>query len=99
MVRAMVISGSILAMTDLISERTLKGLGFRCLLSFCCRILQLIYHREDSGLLEFVDLDQLESPDLHVDSVRMMSLFRKVREIIDAIGICRPRSTGCFEDV
>ncbi|MFS7908018.1 hypothetical protein Hanom_Chr01g00078281 [Helianthus anomalus] len=39
MVRAMVISGSILAMTDLISERTLKGLGFRCLLSFCCRIL------------------------------------------------------------
>ncbi|KAJ0883899.1 putative kinetochore protein Nuf2 [Helianthus annuus] len=50
---------------------------------------QLLIHigslQEDSGLLEFADLDQLENPDLHVDSVRMMSLFRKVREIIDAI--------------
>ncbi|MFS7979062.1 putative kinetochore protein Nuf2 [Helianthus anomalus] len=50
---------------------------------------QLLIHigslQEDSGLLEFADLDQLENPDLHVDSVRMMSLFRKVKEIIDAI--------------
>ncbi|KAF5786569.1 putative kinetochore protein Nuf2 [Helianthus annuus] len=50
---------------------------------------QLLIHigslQEDSGLLEFADLDQLENPDLHVDSVRMMSLFRKVREVIDAI--------------
>ncbi|KAJ9538078.1 hypothetical protein OSB04_030811, partial [Centaurea solstitialis] len=40
---------------------------------------------EDFGLVEFADLEQLENPDLHVDSVRMMSLFNKIKELIAAL--------------
>ncbi|KAK9078921.1 hypothetical protein SSX86_002980 [Deinandra increscens subsp. villosa] len=38
--------------------------------------------QEDSGLVEFADLEQLENPDLHVDSVRKMNLYRKVKKFI-----------------
>ncbi|KAK9078920.1 hypothetical protein SSX86_002979 [Deinandra increscens subsp. villosa] len=38
--------------------------------------------QEDSGLVEFADLEQLENPDLHVDSVRKMNLYRKVKKLI-----------------
>ncbi|KAI3715706.1 hypothetical protein L6452_22692 [Arctium lappa] len=41
--------------------------------------------QEDYGLLGFADLEQLENPDLHVDSVRMMNLFNKIREVIVAL--------------
>ncbi|MFS7978847.1 hypothetical protein Hanom_Chr10g00920261 [Helianthus anomalus] len=67
MVRAMVISGSILAMTNLISEQTLKGLGFRCLLSFCCRILL------EGGY----DLDQLEALKMYKWVVRGESTWAR----------------------
>ncbi|KAK9059602.1 hypothetical protein SSX86_020306 [Deinandra increscens subsp. villosa] len=50
---------------------------------------QILIHigwiQEDSGLVQFADLEQLENPDLHVDSVRMMNLFSKVRELISAL--------------
>ncbi|KAI3712450.1 hypothetical protein L1987_71007 [Smallanthus sonchifolius] len=50
---------------------------------------QILIHlgciQEDNGLVEFADLEQLENPDLHVDSVRMMSLFNKIRELIAAL--------------
>ncbi|GJU41724.1 probable kinetochore protein NUF2 [Tanacetum coccineum] len=38
--------------------------------------------REDHGLVEFADLEQLDNPDMHVDSVRMMNLFHKIKEVI-----------------
>ncbi|KAL4588466.1 hypothetical protein LXL04_001357 [Taraxacum kok-saghyz] len=40
---------------------------------------------EDYGLVEFADLEQLENPDSHVDSVRMMNLFNKIKEVIAAL--------------
>ncbi|KAD2393025.1 hypothetical protein R6Q59_012706 [Mikania micrantha] len=50
---------------------------------------QMLIHigliQEDNGLVEFADLEQLENPDLHVDSVRMMNLFSKIRELIAAL--------------
>ncbi|KAL8223917.1 hypothetical protein R6Q57_019392 [Mikania cordata] len=50
---------------------------------------QMLIHigliQEDNGLVEFADLEQLENPDLHVDSVRMMNLFTKIRELIAAL--------------
>lgn len=41
--------------------------------------------QEDYGLVEFSDLEQLENPDLHVDSVRMMNLFNKIRDVLAAV--------------
>ncbi|XP_076960048.1 kinetochore protein NUF2 homolog [Bidens hawaiensis] len=41
--------------------------------------------QEDNGLVEFTDLEQLDNPDLHVDSVRMINLFNKVRELVVAL--------------
>ncbi|CAI9287154.1 unnamed protein product [Lactuca saligna] len=50
---------------------------------------QILVHlgclQEDCGLVEFADLEQLENPDLHVDSVRMMNLFNKIRGVISAL--------------
>ncbi|KVH93488.1 hypothetical protein Ccrd_004453 [Cynara cardunculus var. scolymus] len=50
---------------------------------------QILIHigclQEDYGLVEFADLEQLENPDLHVDSVRMMNLFKKIKEVISAL--------------
>nr|GEX61438.1 probable kinetochore protein NUF2 [Tanacetum cinerariifolium] len=40
---------------------------------------------EDHGLVEFADLEQLDNPDMHVDSVRMMNLFHKIKEVIAAL--------------
>nr|GEX80253.1 kinetochore protein Nuf2-like isoform X1 [Tanacetum cinerariifolium] len=41
--------------------------------------------KEDHGLVEFADLEQLDNPDMHVDSVRMMNLFHKIKEVIAAL--------------
>lgn len=50
---------------------------------------QMLIHigclQEDYELVEFADLEQLENPDLHVDSVRMMNLFNKIRGVIAAL--------------
>ncbi|KAE9449399.1 hypothetical protein C3L33_18711, partial [Rhododendron williamsianum] len=41
--------------------------------------------REDYGQVDFAALEQLENPDLHVDSVRTMNLFRKIKELMAAL--------------
>lgn len=38
--------------------------------------------QEDHGLVEFADLEQLDNPDMHVDSVKMMNLYHKIKEVI-----------------
>ncbi|KAI7726660.1 hypothetical protein M8C21_024063 [Ambrosia artemisiifolia] len=44
-----------------------------------------LIQEDNNGLVEFEDLEQLENPDLHVDSVRILSLFRKVKALVDAL--------------
>ncbi|KAI3525617.1 hypothetical protein L1887_04526 [Cichorium endivia] len=50
---------------------------------------QILIHlgclQEDYGLVEFADLEQLDNPDMHVDSVRMMNLFKKLKEVMSAL--------------
>ncbi|PWA73249.1 hypothetical protein CTI12_AA263490 [Artemisia annua] len=41
--------------------------------------------QEDHGLVEFADLEQLDNPDMHVDSVKMMNLYHKIKEVIAAL--------------
>ncbi|CAK9178167.1 unnamed protein product [Ilex paraguariensis] len=41
--------------------------------------------QEDYGQVDFAALEQLENPDLHVDSVRMMNLFHKIREVVASL--------------
>ncbi|KAH7834935.1 hypothetical protein Vadar_021089 [Vaccinium darrowii] len=40
---------------------------------------------EDHGQIDFAALEQLENPDLHVESVRTMNLFRKIKEVLAAL--------------
>ncbi|KAH7838891.1 hypothetical protein Vadar_032335 [Vaccinium darrowii] len=37
------------------------------------------------GQVDFAALEQLENPDLHVDSVWIMNLFRKIKEVLPAL--------------
>ncbi|KAK1414653.1 hypothetical protein QVD17_30402 [Tagetes erecta] len=48
-------------------------------------LIHLGWIQEDNGLVEFADLEQLDNPDLHVDSVRIMTLFNKIRELIASL--------------
>ncbi|GJX88621.1 reverse transcriptase, partial [Tanacetum coccineum] len=48
-------------------------------------VARILSTREDHGLVEFADLEQLDNPDMHVDSVRMMNLFHKIKEVIAAL--------------
>lgn len=41
--------------------------------------------REDNEQLNFDDLEQLENPDLHVESVRAIKLYTKIKELLDAL--------------
>ncbi|XP_022157479.1 probable kinetochore protein NUF2 [Momordica charantia] len=42
-------------------------------------------HEEDQGQVEFAALDQLENPDLHMDSVRIMKLNLKLKHVIASL--------------
>ncbi|WCJ18304.1 hypothetical protein M5689_000666 [Euphorbia peplus] len=44
-----------------------------------------LLNEEDLGQVEFSALEQLENPDHHVDSARIMSLFVKVRELLHLV--------------
>ncbi|XP_071691563.1 kinetochore protein NUF2 homolog [Rutidosis leptorrhynchoides] len=50
---------------------------------------QLLIHisciQEDLGLVEFSNVEQFENPDLHIDSVRMINLFHKIKGVLDAL--------------
>ncbi|XAR49393.1 hypothetical protein NMG60_11032579 [Bertholletia excelsa] len=48
-------------------------------------LMHLDLLQEDYGQVEFAALEQLENPDLHVDSARIMNLFRRIREVLAAI--------------
>ncbi|CAM8906827.1 unnamed protein product [Rhodiola kirilowii] len=41
--------------------------------------------QEDHGQVEFAALEQLENPDRHVDSVRILNLCNKIKEMVEAI--------------
>ncbi|CAL5434484.1 unnamed protein product [Camellia sinensis] len=40
---------------------------------------------EDHGQIDFTALSHLDNPDLHVDSVRTINLFRKIKEVLSAV--------------
>ncbi|XP_052184638.1 kinetochore protein NUF2 homolog [Diospyros lotus] len=41
--------------------------------------------QEDHGQIDFAALERLDNPDLHVDSVRTMNLFRKIKEVLAVV--------------
>ena len=41
--------------------------------------------REDPGQIEFAALEQLENPDWHRDSVRVMNLYSKIKELVASL--------------
>ncbi|KAK1439146.1 hypothetical protein QVD17_04961 [Tagetes erecta] len=83
MVRAMVISGSILAMTDSISEQTLKGLGF----SSSSELLLPDSVKGLKALLSVATYKKLWFPDrLHRDYLEVMFNNRKERgELLEGL--------------
>ncbi|KAF5732127.1 kinetochore protein NUF2 isoform X1 [Tripterygium wilfordii] len=44
-----------------------------------------ILHEEDQGQVEFAALEQLENPDFHVDSVRVMNLCNRIKEVVSSV--------------
>ncbi|PSS29160.1 Kinetochore protein NUF2 [Actinidia chinensis var. chinensis] len=48
-------------------------------------LFRLCSLQDDHGQVDFAALERLENPDLHVDSVRIMNLFGKVKEILTAM--------------
>ncbi|KAF7133270.1 hypothetical protein RHSIM_Rhsim09G0048500 [Rhododendron simsii] len=52
---------------------------------FLSALLNFCIHREDYRQVDFDALEQLENPDLHVDSVRTMNLFKKIKEVLAAL--------------
>ncbi|KAF7112385.1 hypothetical protein RHSIM_RhsimUnG0234900 [Rhododendron simsii] len=52
---------------------------------FLSALLNFCIHREDYGQVDFDALEQPENPDLHVDSVRTMNLFRTIKELLAAL--------------
>ncbi|KAL6957445.1 hypothetical protein U1Q18_015348 [Sarracenia purpurea var. burkii] len=50
---------------------------------------KILFHldclQEDHDQADFAALEQLENPDLHVDSVRIMNLLRKIKEVLAAV--------------
>ncbi|KAF8404181.1 hypothetical protein HHK36_009062 [Tetracentron sinense] len=41
--------------------------------------------QEDHGQVDFGALEHLENPDLHLDSVRIMNLYNKIREVVGSV--------------
>ncbi|KAK9162234.1 hypothetical protein Syun_003136 [Stephania yunnanensis] len=54
---------------------------------FCALVLNLVLSRrdEDHGQADFHALGRLDNPDLHADSVRVMNLFHKIKEMVAAV--------------
>ncbi|KAK3016314.1 hypothetical protein RJ639_007294 [Escallonia herrerae] len=48
-------------------------------------LIHIDFLPEDHGQVDFAALEQFENPDLHIDSVRTMNLFHKIRELIAAL--------------
>ncbi|XP_057465618.1 kinetochore protein NUF2 homolog [Actinidia eriantha] len=48
-------------------------------------LFRLVSLQEDHGQVDFDALERLENPDLHVNSVRIMNLFGKVKDILTAM--------------
>ncbi|GMH25714.1 hypothetical protein Nepgr_027557 [Nepenthes gracilis] len=49
-------------------------------------LIHLDLLQDDHGQVDFVALQRFENPDMHVDSVRVMNLFNKIKEILAAVG-------------
>ncbi|EEF33107.1 kinetochore protein NUF2 homolog [Ricinus communis] len=45
-----------------------------------------LLNEEGQGQVEFAALEQLENPDHHVDSVRIMTMFIRIREMVSLVG-------------
>lgn len=41
--------------------------------------------REDHGQVEFAALEQFENPDLHLDSVRTIKLYNRIKEVVASV--------------
>ncbi|KAK3010001.1 hypothetical protein RJ639_010971 [Escallonia herrerae] len=48
-------------------------------------LIHIDFLPEDHGQVDFAALEHFENPDLHIDSVRTMNLFHKIRELIAAL--------------
>ncbi|KAI8532152.1 hypothetical protein RHMOL_Rhmol11G0191400 [Rhododendron molle] len=71
---------------DRIAESDLRNPNPDFILNLYTKILiHLDSLTEDYGQVDFAALEQLENPDLHVDSVRTMNLFRKIKEVLAAL--------------
>ncbi|GAB2283632.1 hypothetical protein Dimus_018137 [Dionaea muscipula] len=51
-------------------------------------LINLDLLQDGDGQADFVALERFENPDLHVDSVRIMNLFSKVKQIL--VAVCCP---------
>jgi kinetochore protein Nuf2 len=60
--------------------------------------LSFISHREDNDQLEFDSLEHLDNPDLHVGSVRVIKLYNKIKEMLNALE-CPKKYTFNFADL
>ncbi|KAF3452622.1 hypothetical protein FNV43_RR03055 [Rhamnella rubrinervis] len=49
-------------------------------------------HEEEHGQVEFAALEQFENPDLHLDSVRIMKLYNRVKQVVASLD-CPKRFT------
>ncbi|PQQ11842.1 kinetochore protein Nuf2 [Prunus yedoensis var. nudiflora] len=77
-----------------ISDRDLVNPNPDFVADLCARILSHIdfLHEEDYEQVEFAALEQLENPDLHVDSARSMKLYNRMKEVV-ALVDCPKRFT------
>ncbi|XP_030476821.2 kinetochore protein NUF2 homolog [Syzygium oleosum] len=48
-------------------------------------LIYLDSFQEEDGQMEFAALEQLENPDFHVDSVRRMNLYSRVKEVVASL--------------
>lgn len=45
--------------------------------------------REDHEQVDFAALEQLENPDLHLDSVRTVKLYNRIKEVVASLACPR----------
>ncbi|GAB4848113.1 hypothetical protein Ancab_002777 [Ancistrocladus abbreviatus] len=53
---------------------------------FTSLLIYLDLLQDDHGQVNFMALERFENPDMHVDSVRIVNLFSKIKEVMVAIG-------------
>ncbi|XP_038682613.1 kinetochore protein NUF2 homolog isoform X2 [Tripterygium wilfordii] len=70
-----------------ITENDLKNLSSDFVSDLYTRFLIYldILHEEYQGQVEFAALEQLENPDFHVDSVRVMNLCNRIKEVVISV--------------